>query len=129
MTDTRDTPEADEGRGLYRKYDVKRLGGTSGKHDGCEYFVLDLNHDGHAMTALRAYADSCRAEFPDLACDLDRMTDGPAKEATDVKAGTVARGPHFGGLPERGVPDVSGGAATRPPKPPKPPKDREWDGS
>lgn len=76
MADTRDTPEADKGRGLYRKYDVKRLGGTPGKHDTCEYFVLDLAHDGHAMTALRAYANSCRIEFPDLAADIDQITDG-----------------------------------------------------
>lgn len=75
MTDTRDIPEAapDEQRGLYRKYSVIRLGGTPGKHIGCEYFVLDLEHDEFAVAALRAYANACRGIFPALAADLRRM--------------------------------------------------------
>ena len=31
---------------------------------------LDLEHDPHAIPALRAYADSCEAEFPELARSL-----------------------------------------------------------
>ena len=64
---------SDTERGLYRKYRVERLGGTPGKHDECEYFVLDLMHDLHARAALRAYAESCKEEFPNLARDLRKM--------------------------------------------------------
>lgn len=63
----------DTERGLYRKYHVERLGGTPGKHDDCAYFVLDLMHDIHARSALRAYAESCRAEYPELAVKLDEI--------------------------------------------------------
>jgi hypothetical protein len=62
--------------GLYRKFDVRRTDGSSepgGKHAGCNYFVLDVTHDPHAISALRAYAESCRSQFPLLAADLDRM--------------------------------------------------------
>lgn len=60
--------------GLYNKFTVTRTDGASepgGKHDGCDYFVLDLTHDPHAIPALKAYADSCRAIYPLLAADLD----------------------------------------------------------
>ena len=63
----------DKTTGLYQKYLVKRTGGKSGmveKHDGCEYFVLDLTHDKHAIKALISYANSCRVEYPELAKDL-----------------------------------------------------------
>lgn len=66
------TPK-DKLRGLYRKFNVTRADGKSaegGKHFGCEYFVLDLTHDKHALAALRAYRDSCSSEFPQLARDL-----------------------------------------------------------
>ena len=59
--------------GLYHKFNVRRTDGTSEpgqKHDGCEYFVLDLTHDPHAAAALRAYADSCEADYPLLARHL-----------------------------------------------------------
>lgn len=69
--------KSDAKRGLYLKYTVYRNDGSSGpgkKHDGCEYFVLDLHHDKHAMAAIRAYLLSCRKEFPALADDLrDKM--------------------------------------------------------
>lgn len=64
--------------GLYRKFDVQRIDGSSqhgGKHQDCEHFVLDLMHDKHAEVALRAYADSCAAEFPQLAADLRHKLD------------------------------------------------------
>lgn len=60
--------------GLFHKFNVERVDGTSApgqKHDGCDYFVLDLTHDPHALPALRAYAQSCRADYPKLADDLD----------------------------------------------------------
>lgn len=64
----------DRTRGIYHKFNVTRVDGSSapgGKHDGCFYFVLDLDHDPHAKAALKAYADSCRNEYPKLAADLD----------------------------------------------------------
>lgn len=60
----------DQERGLYRKYDVKRVGDPVGKHDHCKYFVLDLTHDKHAIRALHRYVYSCESEFPQLARDL-----------------------------------------------------------
>lgn len=57
----------DRTRGLYAKYDVRR---RDGKAKG-PYFVLAYRTDPHARAALRAYADSCRAEYPALAADLD----------------------------------------------------------
>lgn len=64
----------DKKRGLYGKFYVHRADGKSepgGKHDGCDYFVLDLTHDPFALPALKAYADACRSGYPALAADLD----------------------------------------------------------
>lgn len=67
----RGNEDPDTEKGLYRKYDVRRLNDLTGKHDGCDYFVLDLNHDPHAAVALIAYATSCRdAGYIQLADDL-----------------------------------------------------------
>lgn len=60
----------DRERGLYRKYGVQRVDGRADKHEGCEYFVLDLTHDMFAPAALTAYADACAEKFPALARDL-----------------------------------------------------------
>lgn len=63
----------DKERGLYGKFYVERTDGSSapgGKHHDCEYFCLDLHHDKHAVSALRAYVLSCRKEYPALADDL-----------------------------------------------------------
>lgn len=60
-------------RGIYDKYNVERTDGSSkpgGKHDGCAYFVLDLEHDEFAIAALKAYAKACRREYPALADDI-----------------------------------------------------------
>jgi hypothetical protein len=60
-------------KGLYRKFHVERTDGQSepgGKHVGCEYFVLDLDHDPFAAAAIAAYADACEGEYPLLAADL-----------------------------------------------------------
>lgn len=67
---------SDKNKGLYQKFRVTRTDGSSEmghKHAGCKYFVLDLTHDAHAPAAIRAYADSCRDEYPALAADLDAM--------------------------------------------------------
>lgn len=66
-------------RGIYRKYEVHRTDGSSkvgGKHHGCEYFVLDLNHDPFALPALSAYADACEDTYPTLARQLRRVVSG-----------------------------------------------------
>lgn len=63
----------DKSRGIYRKFEVNRTDGTSApgqKHYGCEYFVLDVDHDPFAIAALRAYADACEKEYPLLAEDI-----------------------------------------------------------
>ncbi len=59
--------------GLYNKFNVTRTDGQSApgrKHFCCDYFVLDVTHDPHAQAALKAYADSCEADYPLLAKDL-----------------------------------------------------------
>lgn len=64
---------SDNTKGLYDKFRVERNDGGNApgrKHHGCQYFPLDLNHDPHAVPALRAYADSCEAENPTLAGEL-----------------------------------------------------------
>lgn len=61
---------SDEERGLYHKFKVTRRNDPDGRHDGCHYFVLDINHDRHARAALEAYADSCEDTHPALAADL-----------------------------------------------------------
>jgi hypothetical protein len=69
----------DTSRGLYAKYEVWRADGESGpggKHEKCQFFVLDLDHDPHALPALRAYIASCRQQYPELAADLGRLIDG-----------------------------------------------------
>lgn len=62
-------------RGLYRKFKVERTDSKSApseKHHGCEYFVLDMDHDKHARAAIEGYVQSLEksGEFPLLAVDL-----------------------------------------------------------
>ena len=64
---------SDKAVGLYEKYLISRKDGSSevgGKHEGCKYFVLDLDHDAYAAIALNAYALACETMFPALAADL-----------------------------------------------------------
>ena len=68
----------DRTRGLYGKFYVERTDGSSepgGKHHGCEYYVLDMEHDKYTVPALRAYAEHCQAEYPLLAADLFKKAD------------------------------------------------------
>jgi hypothetical protein len=62
---------------IYAKFKVERTDGTSApsqKHDGCDYFVLDVTHDPHAIPALLAYAQSCApAGFAQLAASIREM--------------------------------------------------------
>lgn len=69
----RDPRKPAEAQGLFRKFDVTRVDGSSapgGKHHGCEYFVLDVDHDPHAPVALQAYAVACAKSHPQLSADL-----------------------------------------------------------
>ena len=62
-----------ESIGLYDKFNISRTDGRSEpgeKHHGCEYFVLDMTHDPHAVPALKAYAESCAPYFPLLSIQL-----------------------------------------------------------
>jgi len=68
-------------RGLYDKYEINRTDGRSEQgeqHDGCNYFVLDLDHDPHALPALAAYAKSCAKTHPQLAKDLRDIVENNA---------------------------------------------------
>jgi len=70
----------DKSRGLYRKFkSISRADGSSEpgrKHEGCRYFVLDLDHDPFAKPALMAYGKACRPEYSKLADDLERVIAG-----------------------------------------------------
>lgn len=67
----------EQAQGLYQKFNVTRTDGRHAegeKHAACEYFVLDISHDKHALPALAAYAASCKDDFPLLAADLRSKT-------------------------------------------------------
>lgn len=58
-----------DNRGWYNKFNVTRTDGSDApgqKHFGCEYLVLDLWHDPHAMIAVQAYAEAIREARPAL---------------------------------------------------------------
>lgn len=63
----------DKQRGVYQKFIVTRADDKSDpgqKHENCFYFVLDCQHDPHALKALEAYRKSCRRDYPELSADL-----------------------------------------------------------
>lgn len=69
----RDAKKPATEQGLFRKFDVRRTDGSDtpgGKHEGCEYFVLDVCCDPYALAALAAYAYACSATHPALALDM-----------------------------------------------------------
>ncbi len=78
--------------GLYDKYRVTRTDGADGpggSHVGCDYFVLDLTHDPHAIPAILAYAESCeRGGYAVLARDLFAKVARLASKATETPDGT-----------------------------------------
>lgn len=86
----RDVTKPAEEQGLFRKFDVRRVDGSDapgGKHHGCEYFVLDLNHDTHAPAALRAYAQACNKTHPQLSAELlGRFGPQPAVAVDELTA-------------------------------------------
>jgi hypothetical protein len=59
--------------GLFGKFTVTRNDGRDlpgEKHEGCDYFVLDLTHDVYAIPALEAYITAIEFTLPKLAFDL-----------------------------------------------------------
>mgnify|MGYP001773749872 CR=1 FL=1 len=85
-------PEPDPARpleeqGLVGKYRVQRVDGSDqpgGKHHGCRYFVLDMDHDPYAPVALGVYAAICEQQYPKLAVDLrERLGAVPASLSVD----------------------------------------------
>ena len=64
----------DRQRGLYRKYELFRVRHSYGREYRERvtdpFFALRYTTDPHAAVALRAYADSCEAEYPVLAAEL-----------------------------------------------------------
>jgi len=70
----RDLTKPAEQQGIFEKFSVQRTDGSDapgGKHHGCKYFVIDLDHDQYARAAMRAYAAACRATHPLLADDIE----------------------------------------------------------
>lgn len=84
----RDRTKPAEQQGLFRKFLVIRTDGSSGiggKHEHCENFVLDVNHDPHAPAALAAYANEVERTHPALAADMRQryaLTAVPAQPLT-----------------------------------------------
>lgn len=80
----------DKARGLYNKFRVERTDGSSakgGKHEGCEYFVLDMDHDRHAIPALLAYAKSCGKDgYRELAVDIFKVIPKTGAETLRIEA-------------------------------------------
>lgn len=106
ISETRSTTDKRDA-GLYEKFRVERTDGTSAagaKHDGCEYFVLDLTHDPFALPALFAYRNACRAEYPALAADLLMRIAKMQALAPDPLAGVRPSLP----APEQETPDAAG---------------------
>ncbi len=67
--------DPDKKKGFYKHYEVKRLNDPAGKHDDCEYLVLDFKHDKFSIPAATMYADMCEAEYPLLAKNLRETID------------------------------------------------------
>lgn len=100
----------DKTKGIHNKFNVTRNDGTDApgqKHDGCEYFVLDLTHDPYALDALEAYAKACRYTHPELAKDLKAALPQQLQEGSRVRIvdahGTIL---HQGTVTDPGGPDV-----------------------
>ncbi len=95
------TRATDKERGLYRKYIIERVDGSSApgrKHHDCDCFVLDLTHDPFAIPAIKAYIEACRAEYPLLAADLEKRIAKPRCQQCGGKGGWET-GPHSGNCP------------------------------
>lgn len=70
----RDPSKPAKQQGMFRKFDVRRVDSSDapgGKHYGCRYFVLDLDHDAYAPAAMRTYAAECKVTHSQLAADIE----------------------------------------------------------
>ncbi|WP_420105754.1 hypothetical protein [Herbaspirillum huttiense] len=77
----RDMSKPAEQQGIFRKFDVRRVDGSDapgGKHHGCRYFVIDLDHDQHAPAAMAAYGLACTSTHPQLSADILAEFHAPA---------------------------------------------------
>lgn len=83
-----------DNKGLYRKYDVRRV---DGKKDppGAQYFVLRVDNDPHALQALLEYASSVSEENPNLASDIRALASSAMLGAV---AGDSVEGARIGRL-------------------------------
>lgn len=106
----------DKTKGIHGKFYVERTDGRDGpgeKHENCDYYVLDLQHDKYAQDALIAYAKACRYEYPQLAQDIEDALPVPLKVGLAVQVcnaeGTVVR---TGKVIDPGGPDFDLTAAT-----------------
>jgi hypothetical protein len=88
----------DKALGLYDKFIVERKDLSSvlgGKHEKCQYFVLDANCDPHAIPALLAYAESCKTDYPQLAVDVRNLAQTHCEHTwTETLFGPDAIGEH-----------------------------------
>lgn len=85
----RDNSKPAKQQGVFHKFNVARTDGSDapgGKHHGCRYFVLDVDHDAHAAAALSAYARACESTHPALAADLRSKWRGPAGRTVEPTA-------------------------------------------
>jgi hypothetical protein len=90
----RDATKTAEQQGLFRKFVVRRTDGSDapgGKHDGCDYFVLDVTHDKHAKAALAVYAASVEETHPQLAADMRNRYELPAPQQAEAVPSDVVR--------------------------------------
>lgn len=89
-----DPSKPKEEQGLFAKFYVRRTDGSDapgGKHDGCFYFVLDLDHDPFAAIAAIAYATACERKYPQLSADLlSRVEDKMVEKARGRSAELTA---------------------------------------
>ena len=85
--------------GLLERFKVERTDGSTepgGKHENCNFFVLDLAHDKFAYPALHAYAVACKKEYPELASDLLQITAAekvPGTTGNDQAGAAMKRDP------------------------------------
>jgi hypothetical protein len=93
---TRDHHPGCEHEGIGGKYTVARNDGAhlpGGRHDGCEYLVLDLTHDPSARFAARIYLE-------DIADNPGRARYAAGLEAQLIRLGAVPAVPLRQGRPQ-----------------------------
>ena len=74
--------DEDREKGLYHKYDAKRVNDPTGKHKNDWLFVLDIRHDKIARAALSHYAHLAqKLGYGQLANDIHHKLDTIPYEA------------------------------------------------